>query len=796
MLPARTRWIIGVVAGFVLLLFAGRWGAGVLVDRWWAAEVAPDAAGFLARWQLLRATLEIGGILVAGAWCVGHLLLVVKSIGMVQVPRRVGDLEIREVLTPESLRTGAVVLGILLGILVGRGGGEATGEILLAWRGVRFGVADPLLQLDAGVYIAQMPLWERVLHSVTLLVWLAIALSLIAHLAVGGIRLTRGGIAMTDPARAQVGGLLAACMLLGAVHEALAPMITVGAGDPWALPSIPPGVHWIVAGTWAVSALMLARWTVRPAPATVLIALTLWAGTGIMSRVILPGRDLLPTFDQRAARAVAGVNTGVAEVVEHAGPAERQIERPAGAGLWSREVLWGGVQGADTRLLALAPGHVPHGGAEVPVWLGLRQDSAGEMLIAIADDRLAPGGGPVSYRRDDSADYPGVVSWERLASRSLRPAAADTVVVGGEGGLLLTGTLQRLIVSWGAQSAAPLDRGDVDERFLMHRDPTERTRRLFPALSWGGATPVVDSGGLVWLVDGWATSRWGPFASPVEWWAGKPRYLRPAVIALVDATNGRTRFFLRADADAVAKGWAALAGTLVEPWERAPTTVRDAQLSRSWVSVQATALSRPPFVAPTLPALEGADLLPSQAWSGGRVRSAVPLIRNGRVVRFLSGTQVDGRVRMELTLWDDTTHAPLSPSRYVGRWDRFASFERLGDSVAAAGGRLTPSTVRYEVGPAGTSATQYVYLVRPGGGIALGWVNIAGAGRLGAARTPGTAWANLQGVSAPLVPDPDVPDRITEARRWAARADSALRAGDLERFGHAFEALRQVLGTP
>ena len=59
-----------------------------------------------------------------------------------------------------------------------------------------------------------------------------------------------------------------------------------------------------------------------------------------------------------------------------------------------------------------------------------------------------------------------------------------------------------------------------------------------------------------------------------------------------------------------------------------------------------------------------------------------------------------------------------------------------------------------------------------------------------------SAWANLNGESAPVVPAPDLPEPLTEARRWAIRADSALRAGDLQGFARAFEALKRVLGTP
>jgi len=794
--PARTRGLLGVAAGGIVLLFAGRWAAGLAVERWWAEGIAPEAVGFLARWELLRSGLEIGGILVASAWCVGHLLLVVRSIKTVQVPRRVGDLEIREVLPPESLRTGAVTVGLLLVILVGRGGAEAAREVMLAWRGVRFDVADPALLLDAGVYIAQMPFWDRLLHAAEVLVWIAVGVTIVAHLAVGGIRAARSGIAMTEQSRLQVGWLLAGGLFLGAVQEGLAPVVTIGAGDPWSTPAIPPLVHWVVAGAWVVAALVLARWTTRPAPATAFVAVALWACAGIMSRVILPGRDISPAYAPELVRPVAAINTGLGALVERTGPPERDLERPSNSALWTREQLWSGLQGSNERMLALAPARVRHGGSEVPVWLGIRQDSAGAMLLAIADDRLAPGGGPVSYRRDDAADYPGVVSWERLAPLALRPEALDTVAQGSGEGLPLGGTLRRLIIGWGAQTTRVLGRADARELLSMHRDPAERASHLFPALWWGGATPVLDSTGLAWLVDGWATSTWGPFSSPIEWWPGAPRYARPAVIAWIDAGTGRTRFFLRADADAVGKGWARIAGALIEPWESAPPVVRNAPLPRSWVAMQAMTLSRPPFVPAELPPLVGADVLPSHTWSGTKLEWQAALTSGARVARLLTVGQEAGVASATLVDWPDSAHAPLSPARYVGRWERFASFEGLGDSVTAAGGRIASSPVRYEVGPAGTTAVQILYLTGPGGGISVGWVNMAGAGRLGAARTPSAAWANLMGESAPLVPDPATPDRMVEARRWAARADSALRAGDLAAFGRAFEALKQVLGTP
>jgi hypothetical protein len=104
--------------------------------------------------------------------------------------------------------------------------------------------------------------------------------------------------------------------------------------------------------------------------------------------------------------------------------------------------------------------------------------------------------------------------------------------------------------------------------------------------------------------------------------------------------------------------------------------------------------------------------------------------------------------------------------------------------------------VRYQTGPEGTLAIQIVYLVGPRGAATVGWVNVGAGDRVGAARTPAAAWTNLLGESVPTVPGPEIPDRLYEARRWAVLADSALRAGDLERFGRAFEALKRVLATP
>jgi hypothetical protein len=63
---------------------------------------------------------------------------------------------------------------------------------------------------------------------------------------------------------------------------------------------------------------------------------------------------------------------------------------------------------------------------------------------------------------------------------------------------------------------------------------------------------------------------------------------------------------------------------------------------------------------------------------------------------------------------------------------------------------------------------------------------------LGAGRSLELAWDNLQGNSSPAPPGQGA-GTINDARRWMRIADDALRSGDWEAFGRAFEALRRVL---
>lgn len=784
----RGRAVVGILAAGVALLFAGRWVAMFLADRWWAETVAPGAASFLTRWHLLGLALEVGGIVVAGAWCVGHFLWVVGSIGGVQVPRRLGDLEIRELVPLDGLRVGAVVGGLLLGFVVGSGGTSATPLVMQAWHGVRFGVTDPALGLDIGVYLVQLPIWDAGLQFARYLVWIALGVAALSHFAVGGLRVSPQGLAMTDAARVQVGLLVAMTLLLAALGQALGPLRAVAGLDTGPWNGLAPTLRWVITGAWAGSAAVLVWWAVHPSPRRFLAATILW---GVP---LLLGTIMAATLGNAAPTAALGSGSlgarasGADRVIETVLPANGKIERVE-PGLWERSMLPALVsERPGTRILAAAPVRLPIGDASLPVWLVLRADSGGRALVVIADDRLGPGGSAVTFRDGDPIGYPGVVTWRELTAVAVAPEAADTVIQGVSTALPIGGTWRRVAIAWGTQSSAALGVRSADASLSWRRAPHDRVRHLFPPAWWDEPRPLLRNGQLWWIVDGWFTAEGAPLAPAIPWEGGVARYARPGLIAVVDAEGGAVSIYRRPDADAIVSAWAEIADGLLQPSESIPSGLLEASPSGRALSVVSRAL-QPGAELPRATLVWGPrGPVPQFAFSGEGAQGGGP----DRVSGVLYGAAEEGYLMVR---WPDGT-APLAPRVLNTRWGRFASLERLEDSVRSAGGRLEAGAVRYDLTTSATLAVRNRWAISAAGAPSVAWVEVGQGDRLGAARTPATALTNLHGESAPVVPAPDLPDALSEARRWTARADSALRAGDLQAFGRAFEALKRVLGTP
>ena len=291
----RARQVVALLVALGLLLFAGRWTAGLLADRWWAETISPAAVSFVTDWHLLRITLELGGVLVASAWFIGHLLVVYRAIGSVQISRHVANLEIREALTSEVLLATAVGLGLVLGLLTGTGGSAWASTVALAWRGATFEVAEPVLGHDLGLYIAQLPLW-RLLHGFALLLaGTGLVCCIALYSLVGALRWTGGRPAINDHARAHLGWLLVALALALAWGYLLEPYELIaglsGPPDRAAL-ELAALVSPALTGTALMVAVLSAVWAVRPRHALVA------AGWLVLILTSLGGHYLLPAFSR------------------------------------------------------------------------------------------------------------------------------------------------------------------------------------------------------------------------------------------------------------------------------------------------------------------------------------------------------------------------------------------------------------------------------------------------------------------------------------------------------------------
>ena len=84
--------------------------------------------------------------------------------------------------------TVVVVSGVLLGLLVGAGASGWWRDVALAWQGVAYGVSDPLLGRDLGVYVAQLPIWRATHSFLVLVVLLALTGVAALYMLVGAIR--------------------------------------------------------------------------------------------------------------------------------------------------------------------------------------------------------------------------------------------------------------------------------------------------------------------------------------------------------------------------------------------------------------------------------------------------------------------------------------------------------------------------------------------------------------------------------------------------------------------------------
>jgi hypothetical protein len=806
----RGRRIAAISVAVVALLFAGRWTAEVLADRWWAAEVSSSAVDFLTDWHLLQGVLTLAGVVLAGSWFIGHLLVVYRAVGSVQVRRNVANLEFREALTPGALLTVVVATGAVLGVIVGKGAGSRAAEIALGWQGVSYGVVEPLLQRDVGLYVAQVPLWRDAQEFAFLLVTLALSLVFGLYVLIGAIRWLDGRPAINNHARTHLGWLLVALALTLMWGYLLEPFDLVAAVE-----GLPDRAVWrattfvapLLAGVALATALLSAAWAVRARHSLAAAGWIVLPLASLVGHWLVPpalGGEGEPVVEQRTVDQFERLAYGLDVLSEGAALPRARGTPPAVPSLWT-PTMAGRLLAADTvDIVDTDPAMLAAGPHARPVWLIGRNLPGGRFVLhALADDRTGPGGEAVYYRARDSVPQPLVTPWLDLGPGAFHGGAPPyRLNRDQEPGVALDSWLRRLLLAWSLQAPELLGHLERGTRLDWSLAPGDRLNRLVPFAVWDEPVARIVDGELVWVVDGYLPPSTFPLSPRTEWRHRRIAGLRAALIGTVSAQTGAVHVFLRPGSDALAGAWAAVAAGVIEPAAALPEPVwRGAPYPAELFRVQARQLERSPRRLGVLSGRTGSDPneLPRSeiAWADdttGPVSVATyELPGERRLSALLVGSHEDAADALRLVRLDSTTALP-SRSGLESRWARFATYKALSDSIQEDGGRLDRGPVRFDVDDNGVVAYQSHFAGPANGRPVLVWVTVATGERQGAGHTMKEAWSNLLGATVPAIAGQAQTTRLDDARRFVQQADSALRAADWERFGRAWSGLRRAVG--
>jgi uncharacterized protein len=806
----RGRRITLLLAVVVGVLFAGRWLSSFLSDLWWSRAISAPAAALVLQWHLRQLALEGTGVLIASVWCIGNLAVFGRVIRSLEVPRRLGNIEIREALSTGDIQRLLVVVGLVAGLLVGQGLSAATSTVVLAFAGVVYGTTDPILGQDLGVYVAQVPLWRLAHLEAVLLVCLAIGGMAMLYTLVGGIQWEQGRPSLADAARRHLGILVSLLALVLAWGYQLEPYEMVaglnGAGAD-GLYRLHREISLVLFGVAAATTLLSLAWAWRPRPSLAMAGWAVLAFASLIGHFIVPalasGRADRDPLSESARRELDGLAYGLGAIHDSMLVPANRDPTSWPTGVWDSAAVLRAVGGESSPVAGLGLGLVPVAGQARPAWLAVRVPKGQPAeLVAIADDRTSALGGPVSYAASDTFAYPRAVARLTLSRTASYPGAPAVVTDTGAPGPAAGGLGRRLLMAWGLQAGSLLAPQAPGTRVASRLDPVERVSALAPFIEWGDAHPRLVGGELTWVIPGALVTQSFPLSTRLTWREQRVGGLRTDFLALVTAEGAETRLFLRHSADPLAETWARLAQGMIEPASAIPAELsRDLDYPREQLRVQARVLERAHWHRGR--AVGHVDTLPEEIpvpelhWRAGSDRAAVVAFTDpasGRITSLLEGVVADGWDRVALYSVDSAA-ALDGRQELEQRWARSLPLVDLRDSVRQGGGTWRSGPIRFFRTGGALGASRATYAVSPNGELALIWFDLAVDRRTGGGRNLTEALRSLLGQPPQGVPVLTLPVQLDEARRWYAIADSALRRGDFATFGRAFEALRRILGV-
>jgi uncharacterized protein len=174
--------------------------------------------------------------------------------------------------------------------------------------------------------------------------------------------------------------------------------------------------------------------------------------------------------------------------------------------------------------------------------------------------------------------------------------AASSYHYDGPGGISLSNWINRAAFALELGSRPLILSDDItpESRLLLHRDVRARLQTLAPFIQWDShpASLAVDER-IVFLVQGYTTSTSYPYAERVLLGGSSVNYVRPSVLAAVDAYSGRTDLYLVDPSDPMARAWDEAFPTLFRGGEEVPAELRQhLRYPLDLFAAQATAYER------------------------------------------------------------------------------------------------------------------------------------------------------------------------------------------------------------
>lgn len=803
-MASRGRRLAVALILLALVLSAGRWASVFLADRLWEASVSERVAQAGARRAVLAIGLELSVLILAVVWFTTQFVIAARIALPDQPPPERNAAKVWPAQLP---RWSLVVLALVMGGLLGSGAGAWLDELLLTLGGLRFGVLDPLLGADLGVFLQRVPLWLDLQHKALLLVGSALGGVLLIHVAGETIRFTKRRLWLWPRARAQLAVLLAVLALVLGWSCLLEPYrLASGLRGPL-LPSefLLRSLVWrIQAGLAAGAALVSLLWWFR-LRASAVVALWSLFGLSLLVGRSLPLHGDSATEDpawQIAARAL----DSVAFQLSGLDAPPRWSQAPAGSlrpSLWDDTVL---AQAATDSAQLSEPrrGWIPGAAHDQPVWFAVRESPGqGASLLALSDDRVGTSGGLMAWHLADTVPIPEVGSLRALAPAVIRPLAPRLRVSREGTGVALGNWARRTMLAWALQ-APDAFRGPGESRIAWRLDPAQRLTAVAPFVHWTAPRARMVRGALYWQSDGLLSSSLFPSSARVDWGSGKASMLRSTLMGVVDAASGEVRVFQRAPEDSLAAAWARITRPLIEPTAAIPRELREHEAyPDELLLAQAKVLEGKAWKAGKLEHLPGGTGILPPAEPGGS-EYLVPFLRNSNtgVGALLLAWRTEAGDSLRLVRLDSLWTVDGS-NQLSSRWEMFPFQQAIHDSVQAAGGSFVRGQVRFALAQEGVMAAQPAWSVSPGGHAQLVLLNVAlgrrsGADRmeLGAGRNLVEAWKNFRHEPTPIAAGSSAQAILDRARILMLHLDSAKKRGDLGEVDRTIAELKDLLRRP